>query len=71
MKWTGISGKDIEKAFDEVHIGYTYNLLLRLPRKIILDKEKVMIQGSAKQMIDPMNVSNLVSEDKHPLDTKP
>ncbi len=67
-EWTGLTGKEIDKAFTSIHVGSTYNLMLKMPRRITVKKDWIIIEKSSKESIDSLNVSNLIFDGRYPLD---
>jgi hypothetical protein len=67
-KWTKLDGREIDRAFEKIRMGNTYNLMLTLPRKITIQKDKVIITKSVSKLIDSINVCRLIFNNKYPLD---
>ena len=68
-RWTGLAQRDIMDSFqNKLSLGLTYNLLASIPRKIIVDKKKVIIEFNPHKKIDTYNLCNYIFENRHPID---
>ncbi len=68
-KWTGVPAGEIRRAFDTVNLGSTYNLIVSMPRKIIVTKKEITITFNPHKKVDTSNVCVYILDDKHPIDS--
>lgn len=66
--WTELNSRDIENAFRSLSLGYSYNLILSLPRIIEVTEEAIIVKKGKNQIIDAFNACNYLLQETHPLD---
>ena len=66
--WTGVLKGELRRAFDTVNLGSTYNVLVSMPRTIVVTKSEITLTFSPHRLVDSMNVCNDILSGKHPID---
>jgi hypothetical protein len=68
LKWTGLLSHDLDYGINKVNLGSTYNILLTLPRLIVLTTKSVTICKNKTTPIDSLNVCGKLFKGDYPLD---
>lgn len=66
--WTNIYSTGLRIAFDTLNLGYSYNLLVSIPRTITVTTKQVILSFNPHKKVDPLNVCNYLLKNNHPID---